>query len=1369
MVERRLATVLVADVAGYSRLMAEDDEATLAQLARHRGVIEQLLAQHRGRAFGEVADSVLAEFSSPVEAVRCAVDLQHALHLIEAERPEPRRMRWRIGLNLGDVMAHGRDLVGDGVNVAARLESLARPGGICLSASVIEHVRSHLALDFESLGRLQLKNITRPVDAFRIPLPSDVELTAPYRGLLPFDEDAAAMFCGRSKAVADARDRLQLRASAGRAFLLIWGASGVGKSSLVRAGLVPTLCRAPASDAAGRWLVVAWQPVAGDDPLQGFAAAAGAALRSQDGSGDHPGMRAALGRLARRGPESAGAFQAALRAAGARLLVIVDQLEVLIADPAIDSGTKATFVAALRALAETGQVWVIATLRGDFYHRCAEIAGLAELRDGHGSYELLAPSPSEIGQMIREPVRRAGLEFEHTEQDGRLDDLLLEDAVASRVPLPLLSVTMAGLCSAASHRMLTFAEYRAMGGFRGAIAKRAEDAVGRLPAATAEALPGLLRALVTIAADGSITARTVDRNEIATSPERTGLVENLIAARLLVSDHSEGANGTVRLAHEALLTHWPRAADQLRADRALLAARTDLERDRLRWTKEGRPSELLLPPGRRLAEAEELLGRSRAELGAELGGYLEASIRARDLAADRSLRRARTLAATLALLAVGASLLAYEANRARHAAELARLEMIALQQQADAARVLAELERDKAEAASSRLLARRAQDAIDLGQPGLALALALKALPKAQADPDAGPDTAQARQALLEALDAQRRVGVLSPGGKGVTSAVFSPDGSAVATGTGDGRARIWRLDDDSVALATTQGGDAVLGLAYSPDGARIAGAMSDGTITIWDAQTGVELASAMGHSDRVTSIAWHPSGDHLLSTSWDGAARLWDGVDLAPLRTMQTSDGFMWSGAFDPAGAMIVTAGESGVLRFWDPADGTLLREHKAHDRRIWSVAYAPDGSRIATGAHDRLARIWDSRTLRLEHELGGHADWVITVAFSGNGRRLATGSADQSVGLWDVATGAPLGQLKGHRHRVWSVRFNPDDTELISASEDGTAQLWDMREWLPDIVAAEPGEPRAVAFAPDGTIVIGDSTGAVRIRDAATGGLVRNLVAGGPPVLAVATDDRRRVMVASAEGPVQLWRLSDGELERTIDAGGGRISAAALARDGELVAIGSADGGIRLFDLANGGSHRLLAAHRGPVTGLMISQDCKLLVSVGADGTARLWDVPSRTQRRVLVEQPLPLLSAAIAADNGRAVIAGTEALLIVDLADDGAVRRLDIGGETIEAVAFAGISHSFATAGRSGTVQLWDADNGGGIDMFRVPGAGALGVALSADGQRIVTGASDGTVRLWAVPKWNGFADVLEHARTILPDGLTPDERDDDLLGH
>src|SRR5258708_37796187 len=165
---RRLAAILCADVFGYSRLMGEDEEATLHTLTSHRKLIDSQIDQHHGRFVNSAGDSVLAEFASVVEAVNCAVDIQAELKAQNASIVPERRMEFRIGVNLGDVMVEGAQIYGDGVNVAARLESLAEPGGICISNTVREHLGNKLALSYQDLGTKSVKNIAEPLRVFRV-------------------------------------------------------------------------------------------------------------------------------------------------------------------------------------------------------------------------------------------------------------------------------------------------------------------------------------------------------------------------------------------------------------------------------------------------------------------------------------------------------------------------------------------------------------------------------------------------------------------------------------------------------------------------------------------------------------------------------------------------------------------------------------------------------------------------------------------------------------------------------------------------------------------------------------------------------------------------------------------------------------------------------------------------------------------------------------------------------------------------------------------------------------------------------------------------------------------------------------------------
>jgi class 3 adenylate cyclase len=870
-VQRRLAAILAADVVGFSRLMGEDEEATLATLKSYRRVIDELILTHSGRVFGGAGDSVIAEFASPVEAVRCATEIQLELDRRSADVPDERRMRLRIGVNLGDVIVEGDDLMGDGVNIAARLEALAPPGGVYVSEAVLSQVRDRLSLDFLDLGQHTVKNISRPVRVYRVPLASEERITSPFRGLDTFEFEHANLFFGRAGAIAATRARLEQQAAAGTAFLLIYGMSGAGKSSLLRAGLLPALTEPGAVEGIAFWRYCLIRPSEESSPVDALVGG----LLSEAALPELAAVTTAteLVEAFRTTPEKArtpirSALAAAAKAAQvdprlARLVVAVDQMEELFTAEGIDRGAREGFVRLLAALAGSGFVWVVGTIRADFFHRCGEVPGFSTLKDGLGSYELLPPTGPEIAQIIHEPARAAGLKFEEDPQQGDLADVLRQSAANDPGSLPLLEFVLNALYEAGKERrLLTFAAYRALGGLEGAIAQRADEVTGALPTDVQDALPVVINALTTVRQqDEAATARPALRREIAATPARTALVDALIDARLLVSDEGSEGAPMVRFAHEALLSQWPLAREIIAANREFLATRSRVRADATRWLAEDENPDLLLPSGKRLAEAEDVLLARREEIDDKTIGYIETSISAqrqrleteeaakrkqlefeadaarereaaagaREAAAQQLARRTRMAAIITVILAVAAGAGAIvgftgqqEASRQAEVAEQQADLATKNAKRAEVERARAEETQDKALLSQSKFLTEMAEQQTKGSKPVTGMLLALEAIPDAsnasqtQRDRPYWPPTEVALYRALHAI--RERPELLSHEGP-VSSVAVSPDGAFIVTGSYDRTARIW------------------------------------------DAKSGIERTVLEGHEGWVTSVAGHASG----------------------------------------------------------------------------------------------------------------------------------------------------------------------------------------------------------------------------------------------------------------------------------------------------------------------------------------------------------------------------------------------------------------------------------------------------------------------------------------------------------------------------
>jgi tetratricopeptide (TPR) repeat protein len=471
---------------------------------------------------------------------------------------------------------------------------------------------------------------------------------SPFRGLEPFDEGHAAVFFGRRRAIEQLRARLIAADLRGVPFVLLLGSSGTGKSSLARAGLVPRLLQPGAVPNVDVWRrLVVRPPELGADPALGLCTALYEAL-PELAAGDYreardlaamiaklpeaamPPVKAALGRVA----AAERAAQSFEREVSARLVLVLDQLEEVFALPAAE---RDRLIALLAVLVRSRMVWAVATMRSDFYALYQTVPELVRLKEEGGQFDVLPPAASEIREIIQGPAQAAGLAFETWPETGEGIDEVLERAAAQPGALPLLQFTLDTLYAQRDKpaKRLTAEAYRALGGIEGAIQHVADETFERLGPEEQAALPDLLWTLVDHAEgeDQQPTLRTAAHATAAHKPAAERLVAALLARRLLVAGR-DAEGPTLRLAHQALIVHWPRAQALVEADRELSRVRRRVEADAAEWLRRGEAEDDLLPAGRRLAEAEELLARRGATLGTAIVRFIRTS-------SDAELRRKR--------------------------------------------------------------------------------------------------------------------------------------------------------------------------------------------------------------------------------------------------------------------------------------------------------------------------------------------------------------------------------------------------------------------------------------------------------------------------------------------------------------------------------------------------------------------------------------------------------------------------------------------------------------------------------------------------------------------------------------------------------
>ncbi len=533
--------------------------------------------------------------------------------------------------------------------------------------------------DFEELLETHLtRMIERTLGSVELARPGTKawQQGSPFRGLETFGPEHAAIFFGRTAAIASVLMKLRRQAERGTAFVLIIGMSGGGKSSLARAGVLPLMLQPGVLGRIHEWRHACFRPSDGHGDL---ALALVNALMQPSALPDlahcedagREQLRASLleapqafaalvvARLQRDPP--AGVETPSPTEHVRHLALVVDQLEEILSDDRIDQLQRERFAAALDALARTGCIWIVATLRSDLYPRLSDLPILVSLKEGDGQFDLLPPTMREIGQIIRLPAAAAGLRFEsraHTAE--RLDETIRDAAAGNAAALPLLEFLLEELYKRRSHdNVLTFRAYEELGGVEGALTRRAEEVLETVSPEARSTLPLILRELVSLSVEDDSTPlrRVAPITAFSSAPARE-LLDALLEARLFVSNLDDRGQPVVSVAHEALLEHWPRVRSWREQNREHLRAHARLSAAMRAWEREGRSRDFLLPRGKPLAEARALLAD---------GVNLSEPERALVVASDRRAHRFEQLRAAaiigLVVLAGSASVAAYFASR----------------------------------------------------------------------------------------------------------------------------------------------------------------------------------------------------------------------------------------------------------------------------------------------------------------------------------------------------------------------------------------------------------------------------------------------------------------------------------------------------------------------------------------------------------------------------------------------------------------------------------------------------------------------------------------------------------------------------------
>jgi WD40 repeat protein len=1112
----------------------------------------------------------------------------------------------------------------------------------------------------------------------------------PYKGLRAFQEADAADFFGRDALVQRLRERIEESAAEAR-FLAVVGPSGSGKSSAVKAGLIPLL-RKGEVPGSRRWFIQEMTP--GAQPVEELAAVLTKVAKDSSAplvellNADQDGLRQALGRI--------------LPGVGSQLFLVIDQFEEVFT-AVEDEAKRAHFLNLLvdALMAEDSQLRLVTTLRADFYDRpllYSEFGNLMRQRT-----EVVLPmTPQELRQAIAGPAERVGLALE----EGLVEEIVA-DVSDQPSALPLLQYALTELYMARKGSALTHSAYRESGGVSGALTRRADEILLKMSPENKEVARQLFLRLVTLGDGTEDTRRRVLQSELAAVRGDRETMNRVIDVfgkfRLLAFDREPlTREPTVEIAHEALIRQWRVLREWLDNSRDALRVQRQLASSAGEWVSSERdPS--FLAGGARLEQFEALMTSGALGLTQNETDYILASIRLR----EQNRRRRRMFIATLIAISVVAVIFAGMALFNQQQTERARAEL-------EVAQATTEAERDRADLAShlarSRELAVTAltnRDRLDL-----ALLLSVEAL--------RATDTFQARSTLLALLQSNPRlVNYLHAHSDWVRTLAFSPDGSLLASGGRDGLVVLWDMASNRMIGQPLQGHESwVNGVAFSPDGSLLASGGQDGRVLLWETASGQQIAELSGRSTIVWRVAFSPDGSLLVASGNNGLVSIWDVTTGEIISELQAHSGEVFAVVFGPDGSLLATGGDDDLIHVWSLlANDGEPRIIEGHTNWVRDLAFSPDGSLLAAGDEDGIVRLWDVDSGAGVTEFA-HGQAVRDVEFLG-AELVSSAGADGRILFWNLALRDPVGGLVSPRgDAVLSVAFDPARELLASGGHNRDIILWTLR--------ANP-HLATTLYAPGGQ----------------SASPIAELVSDGSQVIFVdmvseTTPNTVRSYSLDGDGATS----SEVSMEKPAPR---LVLSASFSTDGSLLATSGLDQTIVLHDAATGTIITELTAHRDAVFSLAFSADGSLLASGGNDGRIVLWRHDAGEGWQPLGEplrgHDVRVLSLSFNADGSLLASGGQDgeiALWRVDGDDVTPIGApLAAHDSSVLSLAFNADGTLLASGSREGQITLWRVND----DQILQTGAPlighlnmVLGLAFSPDGSLLASASRDNSVILW-----------------------------------
>jgi uncharacterized protein (TIGR03067 family) len=587
-----------------------------------------------------------------------------------------------------------------------------------------------------------------------------------------------------------------------------------------------------------------------------------------------------------------------------------------------------------------------------------------------------------------------------------------------------------------------------------------------------------------------------------------------------------------------------------------------------------------------------------------------------------------------------------------------------------------------------------------------------------------------------------------------------------------DGYVRCWDLRTGAelwtYEVKTRPGGRKFLrDIAISPDGTRALVACYDHTVRVLDTANGKEVGQFKGHKTWIQGVSFSSDGCHALSAShnWepsseqDNSVRMWEvatgkevqrfevkePVEVKTPDEVRTQAVNSKTAIFSRDDRLVLTADVDGCVRVWDIKTGKELRKFEGHDLNVLGLALSSDGTRLLTGGYDKMVRLWDFKTGKELCKFEGHSQKIQTVAFTADARRALSASEDGTVRLWNVDTGKEVYRCEEHIGRVYTAAITRDGRYALSGGQDGTVRLWR----LPDPVPEKVGEVRKfggpaqtanrVAISPDGRFVAVTYSGSFR---AETEGWIET---------------------PNMDFSVRLYEIATGLEVQKFTGHTHGVVGVAFSKDGTQLLSGSHDSTLRLWDVKTGKELQTIQAGDWRVRNVALSPDGKYALSADHNQTVRLWSTETGKEVRQYLKHAAGLETATFSADGRHVLFNGDNSRIafICETESGKEVRRFTGHTEAILHAVYSPGEREIATAGKDGTVRLWNAETGTELQRFTY-GTVVNTVAFTPDGDRLLAGGDDGDLRLWDVASGKQLHVFSGHTAPVHSVAITPNGR-------